>query len=673
MIVFHDDRLTLVFGAPFVAALVLFALARAPLLWARVGLAVVAHAAALVVSVALGARVLERGGFSMVDVGGWVGARAEGVDPFGLVPSVLAPSQVPLLVAVTLAGLLASVLLAADARRLGTSGPLAAVLAATSAVALLVVARRVDGICAGFSLASVAGFALLVAFRPRRTEVEGAVRAFLLHRAGDVLLLGALLIVGTSVGAGDLERLATTAPAIEPWTRATAGAFAGFAAREAWELVSVLAVCAVATRVAFVPLLPLVRDASGAPGPAVGLAHGLCFIGAGLVLLVRLTPIFWLAPDVMSALGFVAAMSAGFAAILALAARDVVRIDVNLLAGFGAIVAVSAAAADLGSSVFATSLLVLAAVPLCATSGMVLERTGRADPFALGGLERRMPRTHTTRLLATGALFGPIFSGAAVAAHVVKGALFSPWLGVAATAVVVASLPLLAVAAFRPLHLVFTGKEPREALVEGTDGVAQDPPGGRMLPALALALPLLGVGLLHIPEGVLAALPFQTTYTPPFASLVVPERAALELVRTHLLPAAVAPSVGPVIVAALSFGGLGLGWLASTLLYRGGPSRLHRALFSGARVQRVVGVTTQVAGRESQVARGVGEGAARLSRLIATNLAPGVLDTLLRRAPALVGVVMGAVVRFIANGSAQRGIAIALLVLVSLLLWWGRA
>lgn len=669
MIVFRHDLLPFVFGAPFVAAVVLFAFARAPLLWARQALAVVVHIAALGVAVFLGVQVLERGGFAAADVGGWVGARVEGVDPFGLVPSVLAPSQVPVLVAVMVAGLLASVLLAPDARRLGTSGPLAAVLAGTAAVALLVVARRVDGICAGFALAGVAGFSLLVSFQPRRTDVEGAVRAFLLHRSGDVLLLGALLIVGASVGVADLEKLVASAPAIDPWTRATAGTFTGFAAREAWELVAVLASAAVATRLAFVPLLPVVRDASGAPGPAVGLAHGVCFVGAGLVVLLRLTPVLWLAPEVMSALGFVAALSAGFAALFALAARDVVRIDVNLLVGFGSLVAVSFAAADLAGATLASTVAILAAVPLCATSGAILERTGRADPFALGGLERRMPRTHTTRLLATGALFGPVFSGAFASAHIVKDTMFAPWLGIAATALVAASLPLLAVGAFRPLHLVFSGKEPREPLA---DENVSDPPAAKMIPALAVALPLLGIGLLYIPEGVLAALPFQTTYTAPFHSLLLPERAVLQPLRMHLLAAFVVPPVGPAIVAAIAFGALTLGWLSSTLLYRGGPSRLHRALFSGARVQRVVGVTAQVAGRESQVARGVGEGAARLSRLIATNLAPGVLDTLLRRAPALAGVIMGGVVRFIANGSAQRGIAIALLVLAGLLLWWGR-
>ena len=83
----------------------------------------------------------------------------------------------------------------------------------------------------------------------------------------------------------------------------------------------------------------------------------------------------------------------------------------------------------------------------------------------------------------------------------------------------------------------------------------------------------------------------------------------------------------------------------------------------------MVALVAGVAGGENQVVRGVGEGAIRLSRLIATNLAPGVLDTLLRRLPSLFGFVVGFAVRLVANGSAQRGIVVAVVVL-SALLWF---
>lgn len=668
MIVVTSDLLPYAVLVPFAAALAVVLLARAPFPWIAPALAVVAGAATFVIGATEAKLVLERGGFAFVDIQGWTGVHVEGMGPFGVADVVLQPSGVPTLVAVELAALLALGLLASLASERRVAGALAALLVGLGAVSLVVLARRVDVACAGWALASLAGFWLLVSLEPRRTHVEAAARLFLLHRAGDALLFFGTSVVASAVGLAALDDVILTAPAMEPWARLTSGAFAGFAPREVWMLLGLLVVASAATRLGFVPLLPVMRDVSDAPGAAVGFAHGVCFLGAGLLMLLRLTPVLWLAPEALQVLAWTAVVSAVVAALWALAARDALRIDINLLCGFAAVPALCIAAADLGTAVLAVTLLVLGAVPLCVTSGALIDKTARPDPFTLGGLEHRMPRTHTTRLLTTGALFGPVFSGAVIAAAVVRDALMAPWLGLELAAVFLAGIALLALGAFRPLHLVYTGKDARQPLEHDV----RDPPWWRALPPLVVALPLVGLGLLQIPEGALAALPVEVTYHAPAASLVLPERAVLEPVRLHLLPPWGGSPFGPIPVAVAALAAQLAGWLMSTWLYRGGPSRLHRALLSGPRTQRALVVFAQVASRESQVARGVGESATRLSRRVATHLVPGVLDTALRRAPSLIAVVLGAVVRFVADGSAQRGILVALAAWVALLLWWGR-
>ncbi len=690
MIDINDDTLTWVWAAPLLAGLVCFAFGRAPLLWTRLLIALVAQGVALGTALFLGARVLSRGGFALFDVDGWVGARILATDPTGMLGSTLAPSQVPLLVAVELAGLLTVGLVAHHGRDARSSAASAAVLWATGMCALLVVARDTAVVAAAFAGAGVAGFALLVCFHPKRPEVEGAVRLFVIHRVGDALVLVAVLIVGASLGAGghhlQLDALATSAPALDAWSRATSGPFTGFAVREVWMLAAALLAAGACTRLLGVPLA---RDAVGAPGAVLGFAHGVCFTGAALVLAFRATPLLWLAPEVLTGLGVAAVLGAVIAAVLAASARDVVRSDVLLLGGFGCLGALAAATADPATLVLAASVLMLGAVPLCAASGAVLDATGTADPHALGGLEKIMPRTHTTRLLAGGALFGPVFAGASIATHVVERALFAPWLGSAplgaaagalgtavGTAAILGALIALSLAAFRPLHLAFTGKTPREPMPATSKPGAPapaDPPATRMVPALATALVLLGAGLAHLPTGVVALLPNVERYRSPLQVLFEPERVMLEPLRLHLLQPtgpAMALQLGqsPLAVSLLVVTALALGWLASTLLYRGGPGRLHHALVGGRRARKVVALVTGVAGGESQVVRGVGEGAIRLSRMIATNLAPGVLDTLLRRLPSLFGFLVGFIVRLIANGNAQRGIAVAVIVLV-VLLW----
>lgn len=685
-IVIADDSLTWVFAAPLFAGVLLFAFGRAPLLWTRMLVALVAQGVALGTSVMIGARALERGGFALFDIDGWVGARVVGVDPTGLLGSSLGGAQIPLLVAVELAGLLAIGLVAHNGRAAKSSAGSAAVLWATGMVALLVVAKDTVVMCTAFAGSGVAGFALLVCFHPRRPEVEGAVRLFVIHRVGDALVLVAVLVVGAALPGSttglDVEALPAVAPALEPWARATSGPFTGFALREMWLLCAALLAAGACTRLFGVPLA---RDAVGAPGAALGFAHGVCLTGAALILLFRCASLLWLAPEVLTALGVLSVLGALVAAALAASARDVVRTDVLLLGGFASLGAFACASADLATSLLAAVALIVGAVPLCAASGAVADATGTADPHALGGLERPMPRTHTTRLLAGGALFGPLFAGMALATHLVSAPLLAPWLGAApwgaaagplgaaaASGALLVALAALALAAFRPLHLVFTGTARRMPPAAGAPPVV-DPPPTRTLPALATALVLLGAGLVHLPAGIVMNLPNVESYRSPLAVLTLPERAALEPVRQHLLPpigSAVAQQLGvsPTVVLVLVVLALTAGWLASLAVYRGGPSRLHQVLVGGRRARTVVKLVAGVAAGDSQVVRGVGEGAIRLSRMIATNLAPGVLDTLLRRLPSLFGFLVGFIVRLIANGNAQRGVAVAVIVLV-VLLW----
>jgi NADH:ubiquinone oxidoreductase subunit 5 (subunit L)/multisubunit Na+/H+ antiporter MnhA subunit len=673
-----NDAIVLVYLAPLGAALVLFALARAPWLWPRVVVGVAVELGALAFSFWLLRKILVRGGFAFVDIDGWAGARVDGVDPLGLVACTLTPGTAPLLVAVHVAGALAVWLIAPHALKSKSTGPLAAALAAVSACALLVVAKSALTMCAAFSLASIAGFALLVAFHPQRTDVEGAVRAFLLHRAGDAVLLGAMFLAGaalgpaTHVGVGvdagalaDLARFAASAVATDPDAVAAGGPLAGMSAANVWLLVGALVVGAASSRLAFGPLLPLVRDAVGAPGAAVGFAHGACFFGAGLVLLLRMTPVLWLAPPALVVLAWCAAVGAVISALFALAGRDLLRIDVHLVSGAAAVAAFAFACADLGTGALGTAVVIAASVPLFAAAHVVIDATGRTDPHVLGGLEKLLPRTHTTTLFATLAFFGPL-TGAFVAAHAIAAALFAPWIGPRPAIVLCVAFALIALAAFRPLHLVFTGKTQREPLANSV----VEPRRWLTFPGVALTFVLVGVGVAHFPVGVLAVMHsiagMNVSYDSPVWALFVPERKELFTLRGHMLGPLSSPALGPVAVSALAFSALFTGWLASTLLYRNGPRALHKLLFGRARAQKVVAVVAGVAGRESQVAKNVGENAARLSRLIATNLAPGFLDTLLRRIPTLVAMIAGFVVRFVANGSVQRGLVVALIVLAIL-------
>lgn len=664
MVSFAAPSLMLVVLVPLGGSLLLAPFLRAPWPWLRLVFGLGAHLGALGVAASLSRELLARGGWT-ANGDSWVGARAEAVDALGLVPMVLTGSTALLLLALLAAALVAAVALVPHALQARSTALHTGLLLATGAIALLVVAQRADALAAAFSLSGLCGFGMLASALPKRDEGTGAVRAFVLHRVGDVALFAAIVAVGGALGGLDAEPLLKAAQG-SPWDRFTEGPLMGFAPREAWLLVGGLVLVAAASRLALFPLQALVRDAVGLPGPALGFAYGACFLGVGVVLLVRLSPVLWLSPEVLTALGALAVATLLSTAALALAGRDLVRIDVMLLSAFAALAALAVAAADSASAVLGVVTLLCAAVPLCATTGALVAATGRTDPHLLGGLEPRMPRTHTARLLATGALFGPLFAGATLNAHLLADLLAAPWLGATFVAGLLLGIALLALAAFRPLHLVFTGKDSREPLAKP----AADPPWRVSIPHIAAALPVLGFGLAHLPSGVIRLVFPERSYASPVSLWTTRELAALLPVRELVLPTATTPDLSPSAALLLVVGCALAGWLASTLLYRGGPSRLHKAIFGGARAQRTVEVLSRFAGRESQVARGVGEGAERLSRMIAANLAPGLLEALLRRIPAFAATIVGAAVRLLANGSAQRGLTVAILGLVALVAVW---
>jgi NADH:ubiquinone oxidoreductase subunit 5 (subunit L)/multisubunit Na+/H+ antiporter MnhA subunit len=586
-------------------------------------------------------------------------------DPLGLVALSITPSAIVLVCAVLAAALLAAVLLTGPAVRARSTASLSALAGGAGAVCLEAMAADLATAAAACALGSVLGFALVSTHPRARDEVEGATRLFVLHRIGDALVLLAILVVAPATGALD----AVAAPAdLHPWERLTTGPFTGFAARHAWLITAGLFSLGIAARLACAPLLPMVRDATGAPGPALAFAHGACSFGSALVLLARGGALLALAPEVVSALGWLLAISALGAAALALLSRDVVRLDVHLLAALAALVALGAVCGDDATVLFGTALLVLAAVPLLSTSDALAEQTGTKDPTALGGLEPLMARTHTARLFVTGAVAGPAFGGAALVAHLAAAAWSAPWAGGAIAAIVFAAAALLGLAAFRPLHLAFTGKA-REAPLPQP---ARDPPLPRAFAVLAAALPLLALGLLHLPVGAAALLPSAfRSYVSPAALAVAVDAAPLVALRRALLPERQALPVGPLTVLGVSVLALALGWAASVALHRSGRGRALLEASTHPVLARLAALAQRLAGRDSRVARGVSEGTLRLSRLLALSLAPAMLDTALRRLPSLVGASATLLVRFLESGTLQRAVAVTL-VTATLLLWWWR-
>jgi len=256
------------------------------------------------------------------------------------------------------------------------------------------------------------------------------------------------------------------------------------------------------------PLHTWLPDAMEGPTPVSALIHAATMVAAGVYLVARLFPLFWLTKDIpvwswhflgvqFTPLLFVATVGAItllLSALIALVQSDIKRVLAYstisqlgyMMLGLGAgIAGFSAAVFHLITHAFFKAGLFLG-------SGSVMHATGTNDMWRMGGLARRMPHTHLTFLIVTLALVGiPPFAGF-WSKDEILAAVFADgpgWMFVAAEI----GAFLTALYMTRLLYLTFYG-QPRDAAIE-----PHESPRVMTWPLWALAGGSILVGLLGTP------------------------------------------------------------------------------------------------------------------------------------------------------------------------------
>jgi len=658
------DSLSFLLGVPALLALLVALLPRALTRWLGAAAGVTTMGGALHV----GLELARQGGFFEQAAGGYVGARF--VDrigwPGGSIGLTLEPQG-----ALPLVGL--AVVIGAGVVGLALRGAGRQVVVAALVIqGLLSAELLLDGlvaVAACFALVGVVATLAPLSVLGARPAGAAALRAFGLQRAGDGALLFGLLAMATSLGALSEEALRVGPLDVDAWARVAGGLFDGTPHRTLWFWGGVGVAIAVATRVG-VLCWPLLRDVTATPDlppPLVGLVHA-AWHGSAVVLLIRAQLVVALAPEAADGFVWAAATSAVLAGVLACAGRDLLRIDVHLLSGLAAPLIVLSALGNVVGVALASVVVVAAALILPWTFAEVVAARGERDPRALGGLESVLPRLHTSRLLVTAsvALLPPL-SGWVVFERALEDALLSPRVPVALMALLVLGAVVVAMGAWRVLHLVFNGPPPPPPTTTSTPSLVP------VLPALLLAFLVPGLALLDLPLHLLRLLPLTIAYDGPLKTFVAPSLPELLPTLRLLFVPLVAPPVAPSdFISGLLVVGV-VPWLLSLLLWRGraGGGRPPGAgLLQGGATVAVADRLARLAGRESPLARSVSEGAERLSRVLATNLLPVTLSVVLQHLPGFLSTVAAFGLRQLQTGGAQRTVVFACVV-VAALLWVG--
>jgi NADH-quinone oxidoreductase subunit L len=257
----------------------------------------------------------------------------------------------------------------------------------------LVLAGNYAMLFLGWELVGLCSYLLIGFWFTRPSAAAAAKKAFVVNRIGDFGFMVGLMLVFATFGTLSFSGV---------FERAGAELTSGTATA-----IGLLLLLGAAGKSAQIPLYVWLPDAMEGPTPVSALIHAATMVTAGVYVIARSAPIYELTPFASTVVASVGAITAIWAASIALAQRDIKRVlAYSTISQLGFMfLAVGAAAYVAGifhlmTHAFFKALLFLGA-------GSVIHAMGdEQDMHKMGGLRRRMPITAVTMGIASLALAG---------------------------------------------------------------------------------------------------------------------------------------------------------------------------------------------------------------------------------------------------------------------------
>jgi len=284
----------------------------------------------------------------------------------------------------------------------------------------LVLASNIFQIYIFWELVGVSSFLLIGYYYDKPSAVAASKKAFIVTRFADLGFLIGILILSFSSGTLDFTTLIQrlTSPESNEVKTAVVSTFLGASALT-WG--AALVFIGGAGKSAMFPLHIWLPDAMEGPTPVSALIHAATMVVAGVYLIARLFPVFALTtPAVLEIIGWVGAISAIIAAVIACTQTDIKRIlAYSTMSQIGYMmfalgVSKYGGEAGLGytASMFHLFTHAMFKALLFLGAGAVIHYIHSNDMRDMGSLRKYLPVTHITFLIACLAIAGvPPFAG----------------------------------------------------------------------------------------------------------------------------------------------------------------------------------------------------------------------------------------------------------------------
>ncbi|MBK7562633.1 MAG: NADH-quinone oxidoreductase subunit L [Chitinophagaceae bacterium] len=365
----------------------------------------------------------------------------------------------------------------------------------------LVLASNIFQMYIFWELVGVSSFLLIGYYYDKPSAVAACKKAFIVTRFADLGFLIGILILSYSSGTLDFNTLIATLtnPESSHLKTAAASTFLGASALT-WG--AALVFIGGAGKSAMFPLHIWLPDAMEGPTPVSALIHAATMVVAGVYLVARLFPVFSITtPGVLEIVGWVGAISAIIAAIIACTQTDIKRVlAYSTMSQIGYMMfalGVSTYGGEGGSgytaSLFHLFTHAMFKALLFLGAGAVIHYVHSNDMKDMGGLRKFLPITHITFLIACLAIAGvPPFAGFFSKEEILLAAYHNN-MGIYWIALITSGLTAFYM--FRLYFTIFWNKPPEaHGIKHGEGGFAM------MLPLVLLAVGAAAAGFIPFGE-----------------------------------------------------------------------------------------------------------------------------------------------------------------------------
>ncbi len=256
----------------------------------------------------------------------------------------------------------------------------------------LVLADNLLGIYVGWELVGVSSYLLIGFFFPKMSAALACKKAFLTNRVGDLGMWLGILIVWKELGVLRLEQI---------YHLIGSGAFSS---HPALTVAGVLLFIGAVGKSAQIGLHVWLPDAMEGPTPVSALIHAATMVAAGVYLVGRLFPI--LTPEALLVIGYTGALTAFFAATIAIVQDDIKRVLAYSTVSQLGYMMVGLGVGSYYGGLFHLVTHAFFKACLFLGSGAVIHAVHTQNIWEMGGLRKKMPITFFAWIVSTAAISG---------------------------------------------------------------------------------------------------------------------------------------------------------------------------------------------------------------------------------------------------------------------------